>query len=506
MKGKAFDSTAYLEAQRRAIIRRVEAFGGKLYLEFGGKLLLDQHAARVLPGYDPNAKLEILKLMQDDLELLFCVSAKDIQKGRIRGDFGLTYENATLKTLDDLWDHSIPVRAVVITRYAGEEQAQRLRDYLTQLGLDVYMQPELPEYPQNVECIVSSTGYGSYPYIPTSRPLVVVTGAGPGSGKMGTCLAQVYHETRQGTSAGFAKFETFPVWDLPMGHPLNLSYEAATADLGDAVVVDPFHLEAYGKVAVNYNRDVENFRIMRRILERIAGSPQGVQYRSPTDMGVNMVRAGIVDEEDVKEAGRQEIIRRYLRYNWEVLRRVERVETVQRVRKLMLENDIEVSERKVLVHARQEADAARQAGKGNKGIFCGAAIELENGTIITGKNSPLLHAEAAMVLNAIKHLALIPDNIHLLAPGIITNIHQLKTGSLQGKSASLNLSETLVALAISSATNPTAAAALEFLTALRGCQMHTTHAPGRGDDDALRKMGVVMTTDARPAQHQFLMR
>ncbi len=506
MKDKAFDAVAYLKAQRQAIIHRVEAFGGKLYLEFGGKLLSDQHAARVLPGYDPNAKLEILKLMQDELELLFCVSAKDIQKGRIRGDFGLTYENATLKTLDDLRDHAIPVRAVVITRYAGEEQAQRLRDYLTTLGLEVFVQPELPEYPQNVEWIVSADGYGSYPYVPTSRPLVVVTGAGPGSGKMGTCLAQVYHDTRQGISAGFAKFETFPVWDLPVGHPLNLAYEAATADIGDSVVVDPFHLESYGQVAVNYNRDVENFRIMRRILERIRGGENGIHYRSPTDMGVNMVCRGIVDEEAVKEAGRQEIIRRYLRYNWEVLRRVERVETVRRVQKLMFENDIDVSERKVLTEARKEADAARLGNKGNKGIFCGSAIELADGTIITGKNSPLLHAEAAMVLNAIKHLARIPDKIHLLSPGIITNIHQLKTGSLQGRSASLNLSETLVALAISSATNPTAAAALEFLTALRGCQMHTTHAPGRGDEDALRKMGVVMTTDARPAQHQFLMR
>ncbi len=506
MNSKAFDAATYLEEQKRAIVQRVDAFGGKLYLEFGGKLLSDQHAARVLPGYDPNAKLEILKLMHDDLELLFCVSAKDIQKGRIRGDFGLTYENATLKTLDDLREHDIPVRAVVITRYAGEEQAQRLRDYLSQLDLEVLMQPELPEYPQNVEWIVSADGYGSYPYIPTSRPLVVVTGAGPGSGKMGTCLAQVYHETRHGNDAGFAKFETFPVWDLPVAHPLNLAYEAATADIGDSVVVDPFHLETYGKVAVNYNRDVENFRIMRRILERIRGSEDGVQYRSPTDMGVNMVQRGIRDDGAVKEAGRQEIIRRYLRYNWEVLRRVERVETVQRVRKLMLENEIEVTERRVLVAARKEADVARLGKKGNKGIFCGSAIELEEGTIITGKNSPLLHAEAAMVLNAIKYLARIPDNIHLLAPGIITNIHRLKTGSLQGKSASLNLSETLIALAISSATNPTAAAALELLTALRGCQMHTTHAPGRGDEDALRKLGVVMTTDARPAQHQFLMR
>ncbi|MEW6523224.1 MAG: DUF1846 domain-containing protein [Bacillota bacterium] len=498
-----FDLEKYLNAQTRAISERVDALGGKLYLEFGGKLVYDFHAARVLPGYDPSAKLSILKRLKPQLDLLFCVSAKDIQKGRIWGDYGLTYDNATLKTLDDLNEHGLEVRAVVISRYSGEEQANRFKVYLEKNGVRVYLQPELPDYPRDVDGIVSEKGYGSYPHIETERPLVVVTGAGPGSGKMGTCLAQIYHDHQAGIPSGFAKFETFPIWSLPISHPVNLAYEAATADLGDLNVVDPFHLEAYKVAAVNYNRDVENFRIMKRVLDRIAAGPG---YLSPTDMGVNMAHHGIVDDEVVRQAGRQEIIRRYFRYHWETLRRVERPETLDRVKKIMWEHGIDILERRVVAPARKVAVEAERAGKGNQGVFCGAAIELEDGTIVTGKNSPLLHAEAAMILNAVKLLADIPDAIHLLAPSVIASIHQLKTQNLQGRSPSLNLSETLIALAISCATNPTAQAALDRLHKLRGCQMHTTHAPSRGDEEALRKLGVLVTTDARPAQHQFLVR
>lgn len=498
-----FDSEQYLAAQTRAISERIERLGGKLYLEFGGKLVHDFHAARVLPGYDPGTKLRVLKQVRSQMDLLFCVSAKDIQKGRIWGDYGLTYDNGTLKTLDDLREHGLKVRAVVISRYSGEEQANRLRAYLERHGVRVYLQPELPDYPQDVDGIVSERGYGSYPNMETERPLVVVAGAGPGSGKMGTCLAQIYHDHRSGIPSGFAKFETFPIWSLPISHPVNLAYEAATADLGDLNVVDPFHLEAYNVVAVSYNRDVENFRIMKRVLDRV-GARSG--YQSPTDMGVNMVSHGITDEEVVKAAGRQEIVRRYFRYQWETLRRVEHPETLQRVKKIMLEHEVDVLERRVVAPARLAAAEAESSGKGHQGVFCGAAIELEDGLIVTGKNSPLLHAEAAMILNASKLLGKIPDAIHLLAPGIIASIHQLKTRSLQGRSPSLNLSETLVALAISCATNPTAQLALETLHHLRGCQMHTTHAPSRGDEEALRKLGVLVTTDARPAQHQFLLR
>ncbi len=507
MKPVAFDSDRYVAAQTEAITRRVENFSGKLYLEFGGKLLLDYHAARVLPGYHPDAKLRILRSLRRQMEILFCVAAPDIQRGRVRGDFGLTYDNATLKSLEDLLAHHLEVSAVVITRYAGEEAANRLAAYLEQRGVRVFLQPLLEGYPEDVDHIVGDQGYGTFQPIPTTRPLVVVTGAGPGSGKMATCLAQVYHHRRRGESSGFAKFETFPIWGLPLDHPVNLAYEAATADLGDKLLVDPFHLEAYGVTAVTYNRDVENFYIMKRIMDRLwADGPPPVVYRSPTDMGVNMIREGIVDDAAIREAGRQEIIRRYFRYRWEVLRRVERPETVDRVHRLMAQLELTVQDRRVVEPARQAAEEARRKGKGHKGVYCGAALELPDGSIVTGKNSPLLHAEAAMVLNAIKRLAEVPDGIHLLSPSIIANINNLKTGVLQGRSESLDLSETIIALAISAATNPTAQLCLERLRELKGCDMHTTHAPSHGDEDALRKLGIYVTTDARPVLHRFLVR
>ncbi|MDQ7794437.1 MAG: DUF1846 family protein [bacterium] len=501
MRESAFDTDHYIAAQTEAIVRRMEVFSGKLYLEFGGKLLLDYHAARVLPGYHPDAKLRILQSLERHMEIIFCVSALDIQRGRVRGDFGLTYDNATLKSLEDLLGHQLQVSAVVITRYGGEEGAARLGRYLEGRGIRVFLQPELEGYPEDVDRIVSEKGYGQYQPIATTAPLVVVTGAGPGSGKMATCLAQVYHHRREGQDAGFAKFETFPIWGLPVDHPVNLAYEAATADLGDQVLVDPFHLQAYGVTAATYNRDVENFYIMKRIMERLW---DGVPYRSPTDMGVNMVERGIQDDAAIREAGRQEIIRRYFRYQWEVLRRVERPETVDRVRMLMARLGATVGDRKVVEPARLAAEEACRTGKGHKGVYCGAAIELPDGSIVTGKNSPLLHAEAAMVLNASKHLAEVPDGIHLLSPAIITNINDLKKGVLGGRSESLDLSETLIALAISAATNPTAQVCLDRLSELKGCDMHTTHAPSHGDEDALRKLGVNVTTDARPILHRFL--
>ncbi|MGE5560360.1 MAG: DUF1846 domain-containing protein [Chloroflexota bacterium] len=504
---RGFSTEKYLAAQTQAIKDRVAKFSGRLYLEFGGKLIEDYHAARVLPGYDPDAKINILRALQKDSDLVFCVSAHDIQRGRIRGDFGLTYDNATLKTIEDLGERGLEVTAVIISRFTGEESAQRFRDYLENRGVRTYLQPEITGYPTDIDRIVSDAGYGAYPYIQSDKHLIVVTGAGPGSGKMGTCLAQVYLDARAGRTSGYAKFETFPIWNLSLAHPVNLAYEAATADLADKNMIDPFHLEAYGIEAVNYNRDVENFAIMRQIISRIISHDNPMaQYRSPTDMGVNMAGAGIIDDAVVREAGRQEIIRRFFRYNWEVLRRVENQETADRVRLLMSEQEIAPTDRAVVQPARRVAEDAEAQGEGHQGVFCGAAIELPDGTIVTGKNSPLLHAESAAIINAIKQLAQIPDGIHLLAPGVLESISHLKIEEMGGRAPSLNVAETLVCLAMSSATNPTTQAAIRCLSRLRGCEMHTTHAPSRGDEDALRKLGINFTTDARPVLHRFLVR
>lgn len=505
---QGFSAEKYLAIQTQAIRDRVAKFSGRLYLEFGGKLIDDYHAARVLPGYDPDAKVNILKALAEDADIVYCVSAKDIQRGRIRGDFGLTYDNATLKAIDDLSERGLSVAAVIISRFTGGEEASlRLRDHLVKRGVPTYLQPEIPGYPTDINRIVSDAGYGAYPYIESDKHLIVVTGAGPGSGKMGTCLAQVYLDAKAGRVSGYAKFETFPIWNLPLLHPVNLAYEAATADLNDKNMIDPFHLAAYGSEAINYNRDVENFAIMQKIMSRIVSSDNPMTaYKSPTDMGVNMAGKAITDDAAVREAGRQEIIRRYFRYQWEVVRRVESQVTVEHVRDLMAAHGIEVTERAVVLPARQAASDAANNGKGYQGVCCGAAIELADGTMITGKNSPLLHAESAAILNAIKHLAQIPDSIHLLAPAVLKSISFLKIDALGARAESLNLAETLIVLAMSSTTNPTTLAAIKCLDQLHGCEMHTTHAPSRGDEDALRKLGINFTTDASPVLQRFVVR
>ena len=424
---KGFDNERYLKVQADAILDRVQKFSGKLYLEFGGKLLQDFHAARVLPGYDPNVKVKLLQRLKDVLEIFFCICAGDIEKGRIRGDFGLTYDMASLRTFDDLEDFGFKISAVIINRYHGEKAATRFIDSLKARGIPVYTQPEIEGYPADVEKIVSEEGYGRNPFIETAKPLVIVTGAGPGSGKMATCLSQVYHHNLRGQKAGFAKFETFPIWNLPLGHPVNFAYEAATADLKDRNLVDPFHLEAYGETAVNYNRDIENFSIMKEVIQRIGDGESALStYQSPTDMGVNMAKEGIINDEAVREAARQEIIRRFFRYTWEMKRGLESKETVSVVEKLMQQVGVKATDRPVVPAARAAAKTAEEKGKGNRGVFCGAAIELGDGRIILGMNTPLLHAESAALLNAVKKPARIPDEIDLLPEPIITNIAMLK--------------------------------------------------------------------------------
>ncbi len=501
---KGFDNELYLQAQAEAILERVQAFSGKLYLEFGGKLLQDFHAARVLPGYDPNVKVRLLQRLKDMLEIVFCICAGDIEKGRIRGDFGLTYDMASLRTFDDLEDFGFSVSAVIINRYHGEKTADQFINFLESRGIPVYTQPEIEGYPANVVKIVSEEGYGQNPFIETNKPLVIVTGAGPGSGKMATCLSQVYHHHLRGQSAGFAKFETFPIWNLPLDHPVNVAYEAATADLRDRNMVDPFHLSAHGETTINYNRDIENFSIMKEIISLIGddGSPLS-GYQSPTDMGVNMAKMGIIDDDVVREAARQEIIRRHFRYSWELKQGVENQETVTIVEKLMQQVGVTVTDRPSVVAARQAAEAAEKKGKGNRGVFCGAAIQFWDGQIVVGMNTPLLHAESAAMLNAVKKLARIPDEIDLLPAPIIANIVMLKKEILGGKSVSLNVEEVLVALSISAAASPASEVCMKNLKLLAGCEMHSTHVIGKGDENGLRKLKMNVTTDATPTSRGF---
>ena len=488
-----FDNERYLAEQTAAILERVSRFHNKLYLEFGGKLLFDYHAARVLPGFDPNVKMRLLGQLRDRADILLCIYAGDIERKKLRADFGITYDVDALKLIDDLREWDLEVRGVVITRFDGQPAARIFKNRLERRNVSVYTHRFTKGYPTDVDSIVSDEGYGANEYIETERPLVVVTGPGPGSGKLATCLSQLYHHHQRRMEAGYAKFETFPIWNLPLKHPVNVAYEAATADLGDINVIDPFHLEAYKETAVNYNRDVEVFPVVKRILERITGLPS--PYKSPTDMGVNRAAFAITDDDVVSEAAKQELIRRSFRYACEHAMGFTDTETLQKVELLLRELSVDPSARRVVEPARKAAEEARRTGKGNKGIFCGAAIELPDGTIVTGKNSQLMHAASSLVLNAIKSLAGIPDQIHLLSPTIIDSVGSLKENILRAKSVSLDLEEALIALSISAATSPTAQLAMEKVKDLRGCEVHLTHIPRPGDEAGLRRLGVNLTSD-----------
>ncbi|RKY42584.1 MAG: hypothetical protein DRP85_02295 [Candidatus Makaraimicrobium thalassicum] len=494
-KKTAFDNQRYLKEQTAAILERVRMFDNKLYLEFGGKIIFDYHASRVLPGFDPNVKMLLLRQLMDKADILLCIYAGDIERRKVRADFGITYDVDALKLIDDLRDWDIEVSAVVITRFEDQPAARIFKNKLERRGIKVYTHRYTKGYPTDVDLIVSDEGYGANDYIETDNPLVIVTGPGPGSGKLATCLSQLYHDYKRGVRSGYAKFETFPIWNLPLKHPVNTAYEAATADIKDFNMIDSFHLEAYDKTAVNYNRDMEVFPVVKRILEKITGAES--IYKSPTDMGVNRAGFGIVDDEAVKEASRQEVIRRYFRFSCEhALGFVDR-DTVQRVELLMEELNVKPACRKVVGPAVQAAEEARQKGKGNEGIFCGAAIELKNGSIVTGKNSFLMHAASSLVLNAIKTLAEIPDKIHILSPETIKSIASLKEQVLRSKTISLDLEEALITLSISAAANPTAQLAMEKLKELQGCEVHMTHMPTPGDEAGLRKLGVNLTSEQK---------
>ena len=488
-----FDTEKYLAEQSQAILERVARFGDKLYLEFGGKLVWDYHAARVLPGFDPNVKIRLLQQLKHQADIILCIYAGDIERKKIRADFGITYDSDALRLIDDLRTWGLDVAGVVITRYEDQPSATLFKNRLERRGIRVYTHPHTRGYPTDVDLIVSDRGYGANEYIETKKPLVVVTGPGPGSGKLATCLSQFYHDYRHGIEAGYAKFETFPIWNLPLKHPVNVAYETATADLCDFNLIDPFHLQAYGETAVNYNRDVEAFPLLKRILEKITGAES--VYRSPTDMGVNRAGFAILDNDVVCGAAKQEAIRRHFRYACEYAMGLADRETVERVELLMSELGITPADRAVVGPAREASEQAEALGHGHNGVYCGAAIQLRDGTIVTGKNSELMHSASSLILNAAKALARIPDELHLLSPNIIESIACLKHEIMNAKTASLDLEETLIALGISSTTNPSAGMAMMKLKELRGCELHMSHIPTPGDEAGLRRLGVNLTSE-----------
>ena len=477
-----FDNDKYLKLQSEKILERIRFFGGKLYLEFGGKLFDDFHASRVLPGFQPDSKIRMLKQMKDDAEIVIVINSGDIEKNKVRGDLGITYDMDVLRLIDAFREYGLYVGSVVLTQFAGQAAAVAYQKKLEALGVRVYRHYPIPGYPANIPFIVSDDGYGKNEYIETTRSLVVVTAPGPGSGKMATCLSQLYHEYKHGVKAGYAKYETFPIWNLPLKHPVNLAYEAATADLNDVNMIDPFHLEAYGETTVNYNRDVEIFPVLNAIFERIMGESP---YKSPTDMGVNMAGKAIIDDDAVKAAANAEIIRRY--FNTQCLKRQGSADDSQitKIELLMKQAGTSVEDRPVVAAAlvKEEMTGAPAA-----------AMQLPDGQIVTGKTSDLLGASSALLLNALKTLAGISDDVRLISPEVIEPIQRLKVNYLGGHNPRLHTDEILIALSVCAATDEKAARAMEQLKNLKGTEVHTTVILSSVDTNTFRKLGVNLTS------------
>ena len=478
-----FDNEQYLKMQSEHIRQRISTFGDKLYLEFGGKLFDDYHASRVLPGFAPDSKLRMLLQLADQAEIIIAISAADIEKNKVRQDLGITYDVDVLRLIQSFQDKGLYVGSVVITQYSGQASADQFKSKLEHMGIRVYRHYPIEGYPSNVALIVSDQGYGKNDYIETTRPLVIVTAPGPGSGKMATCLSQLYHENKRGIKAGYAKFETFPIWNLPLKHPVNLAYEAATADLNDVNMIDPFHLEAYGKTAVNYNRDVDIFPVLNAIFEGIYGESP---YKSPTDMGVNMAGLCIVDDAVCQEASCQEIIRRYYQSLNRLAKEDGSSDEVYKIELLMKQARITPEMRPVVTPCLERAKKLQAPA---------AAMELEDGSIVTGKTSNLLGASAAVLLNAIKVLGDIPHDKHLIAPSAIEPIQTLKTRYLGSHNPRLHTDEVLIALSMSAATDPVAKKALDQLPKLRGCQVHTSVMLSDVDIKVFHKLGVELTSE-----------
>ena len=480
-----FDNEKHLTMQSEHIRERIGKFGNKLYLEFGGKLFDDFHASRVLPGFEPDSKLRMLMQLSDQAEIVIVISAADIDKNKVRGDLGITYDEDVLRLIEVFSERGLYVGSVCITRYSGQEGADLFKNRLEKLGIRVFVHYNIPGYPSNTSLIVSDEGYGKNQYIETSRPLVVVTAPGPGSGKMAVCLSQLYHEHKRGICAGYAKFETFPIWNIPLKHPVNLAYEAATADLNDVNMIDPFHLEAYGETTVNYNRDVEIFPVLQAMFEKIMGE---CPYKSPTDMGVNMAGNCIVDDEVCKEASRQEIIRRYYKSCDALVSGTGKEDEVCKIELLLKQAHASLEDRKVVTAA---LDIEKQTGAP------AAALELPDGEIIDGKTSDLLGASSALLLNALKKLAGIEHAHHVISPEAIRPIQELKTRYLGSKNPRLHTDETLIALSVSAASNPEAGLALEQLPKLKGCQAHTSVMLSSVDIWQFRRLGIELTCEPK---------
>lgn len=480
---QGFDNQKYLTMQSEHIKERISHFGDKLYLEFGGKLFDDYHASRVLPGFAPDSKLRMLLQLSDQAEIVIVISATDIEKNKIRADLGITYDADVLRLIQNFKDKGLYVGSVTITQYSGQRSADKFKEKLEKLGIKVYRHYIIEGYPSNVKLIVSEDGYGKNDYIETTRPLVIITAPGPGSGKMATCLSQLYHENKRGVKAGYAKFETFPIWNLPLKHPVNLAYEAATADLNDINMIDPFHLEAYNETTVNYNRDVEIYPVLAAMFEEIYGE---CPYKSPTDMGVNMAGNCICDDEVCKEASCQEIIRRYYSAINRLAKGECKPEEVYKIELLMKQAKITTAIRKTVSAAllKEEITGAPTA-----------AIELLDGRIVTGKTTPLLGAASAMLLNAVKTLGGIDDSIHLIQPNVIEPVQKLKTHHFGSKNPRLHTDEVLIALSINAATDANAQLALDQLEKLRGCQVHSSVMLSSVDTKVFKKLGIELTCE-----------
>lgn len=486
-----FDHEKYLEEQTRYIEERVNNFD-KLYLEFGGKLFSDKHAARVLPGFDENAKIKVLSRLKDKIEVLICLFSGDIERSKIRGDFNITYTQEVLRLIDQLRSNELDVNSVVITRYEDRPATNIFINKLTRRNIKVYKHQAMRDYPYGVEVVVSEDGYGKNPYIETTKPIVLVTAPGPGSGKLATCLSQLYHEYERGRVAGYSKYETFPIWNLPLKHPVNIAYEAATVDLKDINVIDYFHMEAYGVMAVNYNRDLETFPLLKRIIEKITQKES--MYKSPTDMGINRAGFGIIDDDIVREAARQEVIRRYFKVGCEYKKGYLEEDSLDRILLIMEEQGLKPEDRKVVMPARERAIRLKKEVKEND-ICTAVAIELDDGTIVTGKSSSLMDAPAAALLNAAKHYANIADGVHLISPVIFEPIMDLKTRMTGEGKPPLSAQEILIALSICAATNPIAQIALDNLGKLKNCQAHSTTILSSNDEQIFMQLGIDVTSD-----------
>jgi uncharacterized protein (UPF0371 family) len=477
-----FDNTAYMEKQTEQILKRVEKFNDKLYLEFGGKLFDDYHAARVLPGFNVNGKILLLEKLKEKTEIIFCINAADIERNRIRADLGITYDMDVLRLIDNIRGMGLYISGIVITQYKDQPSADIFKKKLEQRGENVYIHKPITDYPMNIDLVVSDKGYGSNPYIETVKPLVVITAPGPGSGKMATCLSQVFHDHKRGINAGYAKFETFPIWNISLNHPVNLAYEAATADLNDVNVIDPFHLEAYNKTAVSYNRDIEAFPLLKNILAKIMET--GEVYQSPTDMGVNMAGFCITDDEAVKEAAKQEIVRRYFK-TWCYFKEGRLgIGAVEKLEIIMKQLNISAE------YGRAVKPALEKSEQNNCPSM---ALILNDESVITGRTTKVLDAASSLVLNCVKKLAGIPDDIHLIAPHVLEPMLMLKEKILYDKNPLLSLDEVLNALSICAATDPSAQKCLLKLKDLRGCEAHSSHIISKSDENALKKLGVNVT-------------